>query len=92
MFPETVKLVEIVRMEASVPAPSVSERHTAVELMLGWLVPVKLTSPMMASIPAVGTPAVQFAAVLQAVLLVPFHEVCALAEPSTTSEATTITS
>ena len=78
-FPETVIPLEIVRVETFVPVPSVSERQTEVELLLGWFAPVKLASPMMASRLAVGTPAVQLAKVPQVVLDVPFHEVCAIA-------------
>ena len=84
MFPDTVNCLETVSVQVMAPVPSVSERQTPeapLAVRLGWFVPVKLASPMMASTVAVGTPAVQFVAVPQVVLLVPFHdEVVANAE------------
>jgi hypothetical protein len=41
--------------------------------MVGWLGPVKLASPMMASTLDVGTPLDQLLAVFQAVLVTPFQ-------------------
>ena len=49
--------------------------QTDFEVIEGWFAPVKFASPMMASTVAVGTPAVQLAAWLQEVLVVPRQEV-----------------
>ena len=69
--------METVSTEVSAPVPNDSERHdAALPLMVGELGPVKFASPMTASTVDEGTPAVQLAAVLHAVLVVPFHDVC----------------
>jgi len=57
--------------------PTVSDLQVAVADIVGWLTPVKLASPIIASTVDVGTPAVQFDAVPQAVLVVPFQLVWA---------------
>src|SRR6266516_2050962 len=88
-LPDTVSVFPTVSVEVFVPAPRVSDLQTETAVNAGWYVPVKLASPMIASTEAVGTPAVQLAAVAQAVLFVPFQEVCALADPAAMSEATT---
>ena len=76
MFPQTFKFFVIERDEVIVPFPMVSVLQAAlVPVKIGWNAPVKLASPMMASIVDVGTPAVQFEAVCQLVLVVPFHDV-----------------
>jgi hypothetical protein len=74
-FPATLSALFTVRTETFVAAPMVSDLHEAGELILGWCVPVKLASPMIAGTVDVGTPFVQFPAVPQLVLAVPFHEV-----------------
>ena len=72
-----VKPLETVSTEVSAPVPNDSERHdAALPLMVGGFGPVKFASPMTASTVDEGTPAVQLAAVLHAVLEVPFHDVC----------------
>lgn len=53
------------------PPPTVNERVVAAAVIDGSKVPVKSSSPITASTPAVGTPLVQFPAVAQAVLVVP---------------------
>ena len=55
--------------------PSVSELTVAVEESVGSDPPVKLASPMTTSLVDVGTPLVQFADVVQLVLVVPFQDV-----------------
>src|SRR5690242_17668437 len=76
MLPETVVLLLTVRVALTAP-PTVRDLQVAVDEMVGWLTPVKLASPIMASTVGVGTPAVQLAAVDQFVLVVPFQLVCA---------------
>ena len=71
-----------VRVEAFVPVPRVSDLQTELAVNVGCLVLVKFASPMMASTEAVGTPAVQLAAMLQSVLAVPFHDVWAVTAAS----------
>ena len=68
--PETVRLRLRVNTDLTIP-PTVSDLQEEVELTVGWLAPVKLASPMIASVDEVGTPAVQLVAVVQLVLVVP---------------------
>ena len=75
--PETVRVWSTLRVETLLPVPIVSDLHTELWLRSGWLGPVKLASPMMASTVAVGTPFVQLAALLQSLLTVPFQAVVA---------------
>lgn len=76
-FPETVNPLDMDNTQFVVPVPIVNDLATAVAVMDGWLVPVKLASPMITSSVAVGIPAVQLVVLAQAVLTVPFQEVCA---------------
>lgn len=75
-FPAIVSALDTVSVVVTVP-PMVRLAQVAVAEIVGWLEPVKLPSPKMAFIVAVGTPFVQFAAVPQVLLDVPFQLVCA---------------
>jgi len=77
IFPETVRVLVIESVAACAP-PRVSDLQTAEALIDGWKLPVKLASPIMASVDEVGTPAVQLATSFQEVLDVPFQLVCAM--------------
>src|SRR5437899_366682 len=80
MFPETVSAFATDKLDTFVPAPTVRDLQVELALRAGWLAPVKFASPMMASVPEVGTPAVQLAALFQSVLVAPAQEVtCATA-------------
>ena len=57
--------------------PTVNDRQTDDSLIVGWKEPVKLASPIVASVAEVGTPEVQLEAFSQAVLTVPRQLVCA---------------
>ena len=74
-FPQTVILLTILSEEALVPLPIVKFLQVEVPFKAGWNTPVKLASPIMASTAEVGTPEVQFEAVVQLVLVTPLHEV-----------------
>ncbi len=74
---ETVVFLFTVKVVATVP-PMVSDLQTDVEEIVGWLIPVKFASPIIASVVDDGTPAVQLLAVDQLVLVVPFQLVCAV--------------
>jgi hypothetical protein len=74
---DTVVPLLIVKLDAFVP-PIVRDLQVAEFEIVGWLTPVKLASPIMASTVAVGTPAVQLLALLQLVLTVPFQLVWAI--------------
>mgnify|MGYP003449665421 CR=1 FL=1 len=63
----------MVNVDAFVPPPRVNDLQLAVLEIVGWLVPVKLASPIMASIAAVGIPAVQLLEFVQLVLVVPLQ-------------------
>lgn len=80
--PDTVRfllLVPSLSVQTFAAAPRVRDLQVEAEEIRGWNEPVKLASPIIASTVAVGTPLVQFAAVLHAVLDVPFQDVCAVA-------------
>jgi hypothetical protein len=67
------------KTEGTLPVPIVSDLQVDLAFIDGWFGPVKLESPMMTSRLDVGIPAVQFPAVFQSTLIVPFQEVCAAA-------------
>ena len=74
-LPDTLMFLATVSVEAILPDPMVSDLQADVLVRVGWLLPVKLASPIIASMVAVGTPAVQLEAVLQFVLVAPVQEV-----------------
>src|SRR2546425_2453849 len=82
-LPDTVKLLSTLSVHTLLPVPIVSDLQAELAERSGWLAPVKLASPIMASTEAVGTPAVQLPAVLQLLLTVPLQEVCASATQGT---------
>ena len=71
-FPDTVRFLLTDSSDATDP-PSVKDLQTAVAPIVGWLPPVKLASPIIASTVEVGTPLLQLDAVAQLVLVVPFQ-------------------
>ena len=75
--PLTTRFLESVRIVVTTP-PIVNDLQFEVLEIVGWLIPVKLASPMIASAEDVGTPAVQLLAVDQLVLVVPFQLVWAI--------------
>ena len=85
--PSTLNAWLTVKIEGLFPFPSVKDLQEALPVVDGWFGPVKFASPMMASRVEIGTPAVQFAAALQSVLAVPFHEVWADAARATKDSA-----
>src|ERR1051326_8911170 len=75
-LPKTLNVLSTFRLTARAPVPMVSDRQTERALLRsGCLDPVKLASPMTASVLAVGTPAVQLAGLLQSPLTAPVHDV-----------------
>ena len=89
ILPETVKLLFTdprVSVDTFVPAPIVSDLHEELAVTDGWFAPVKFASPIITSTVEVGTPDVQFEAVPQEVLVIPFHEVWEKTKSGVSSE------